>query len=92
MENQKKCNICGSRFGCFCKFKTMHENKSSMEIGYTPIGFSKQPTLIEIINSFLECVLKLDRFTNISNGEMLEDLYGEYVLMSDVLALFSSKK
>lgn len=34
-------------------------------------------------------LLKLDRYTPLNNGQMLEDLYGEYVLFSDVSALFS---
>ena len=40
-------------------------------------------------------VYNLDRFTHLENGEILEDLDGEYVLFSDVLKavsiLFSAK-
>lgn len=36
-------------------------------------------------------IYNLDRFTPLSNGEMLEDTYGEYVLFSSVLNLFSAK-
>ena len=41
-------------------------------------------------------VYNLDRYTNLKNGNMLEDLDGEYVLFSDVLKavsiLFSAQK
>ncbi len=36
-------------------------------------------------------IIDLDRFTPLKNGEMLEDLDGEYVLLEDVLALFSAQ-
>lgn len=36
-----------------------------------------------------DAVSNLDRFTNLSNGEMLEDLDGEYVLFSDVIKAVS---
>ena len=37
-------------------------------------------------------VYSLDRFTPLTNGQMLEDLEGEYVLFSSVLNLFAENK
>ena len=39
-----------------------------------------------------EEIFTLERFTPLSNSEMLEDIEGEYVLFSSVLNLFSAKK
>ena len=64
--------------------KTIHQNKIELEQFYKP---SSNPN---------DIISNLDRYTSLSNGEMIEDLDGEYVLFSDVIKsvsiLFSAKK
>ena len=59
------------------KYKTIHETKNEIEQFYKP---SSNPN---------DAVSNLDRFTNLTSGEMLEDLGGEYVLFSDVIKAVS---
>ena len=69
------------------KYKTIHQNKSELEQFYSAKNFEYKEE--DYINNF---VYSLDRFTHLENGEILEDLDGEYVLFSDVLKLFSAQK
>ena len=65
-------------------YKTLHENKVMIN---PPIKISSNPD---------DVIANLDRYTPLKNGEMLEDLEGEYVLISDVYEavsiLFGAKK
>ena len=61
------------------KYKTINENNAIINPNS---NFSKK-----IIK---ENIFKIDRFTPLKNGEMLEDLDGEYILFEDVLKLLSN--
>lgn len=69
------------------KYKTIHENKNELEQFYSTKNFEYKNE--DYVNKI---VYNLDRFTHLENGEILEDLDGEYVLFSDVLKLFSAEK
>ena len=86
-------------------FKTLHENKQDLEQFYSAEKLKQKEHLNRII-ALQESVIKsyektedkailkinsLDRFTPLSNSEMLEDIEGEYVLFSSVLNLFSAQ-
>lgn len=72
------------------KYLTIHQNKSELEQFYSTEKFEYKEQ--DYVNKI---VYNLDRFTHLENGEILEDLDGEYVLFSDVLKvvsiLFSTK-
>jgi len=67
--------------------QTIHENKALMNAFIEP-----QPTLIEVLNNLENYVLSLQRYDAGHNDSIREDEEGEYILLKDVLALFSAKK
>jgi hypothetical protein len=54
------------------EYKTIHENKNKIEEFYKP-------------SSIKDNIYNLDRFSLLNNGEILEDLDGEYVLFNDLI-------
>jgi len=72
-------------------YKTVHQNKSELEQFYSAEKFEYKEE-----DYWIKQINNLDRFTHLENGEILEDLDGEYVLFSDVLKvvsiLFSAQK
>ncbi len=86
-----QCNGCGQALGtCVCRFKTIHENAVLLNPLTIDEVFPKQPTLIEVLNNLDKLVLSLQRFDESEQG-IVKDNEGEYVLLSDVLSLFSRK-
>jgi len=81
-----KCQKCNSIGWCNCNIKTIHENKVMIN---PPID--SPPTMIEILNNLEKFVLSLDRYDN-EWGYITKQDKGQYILLEDVLALFSAKK
>lgn len=67
-------------------YKTIYQNKQDLN------QFFSENTLQDLKSKIEPVILNIDRFTPLKNGEILEDIEGEYVLLSSVLSLFSPNK
>lgn len=79
-ENNVTINACSKGKTCFCDGSCKITNKYTAE----KFEYKEEEYYVKEINN-------LDRFTPLNNSEMLEDLQGEYVLISSVLNLFTPK-
>lgn len=73
------------------QYKTIHQNKQDLNQFFSESIVEKMKPL-QLLNNLKQELFTLDRFTPLNNSEMLEDIDGEYVLISSVLNLFSANK
>jgi len=73
------------------KFKTAKQLEAETNIGnLVKDKYSAKKFEYKEEDFYKKLLFNLDRFTQLENKEIIEDLDGEYVLFSDVLKLFNS--
>ena len=74
------------------KYHTIHENKNDLEQFYSAQReYNSQNFEYKEEEYVNKIVYSLQRYSPFNSSELVEDIDGKYVLLSDVLNLFSAK-